>query len=77
LKGLSNSGGVLLGRPFVYALAAAGEQGVAHVPDLIASEMKVAMTLTGVRAIGAILRESLVKRSTNPAIPLPAATVHY
>jgi L-lactate dehydrogenase (cytochrome) len=52
--------GVLLGRPFVYALAAAGEQGVAHVLDLIASEMKVAMTLTGARAVGEISRESLV-----------------
>ena len=53
--------GVLLGRPFVYALAAAGEQGVAHVLDLIASEMKVAMTLTGARAVGEISRESLVR----------------
>lgn len=52
--------GVLLGRAFVYALAAAGEQGVAHVLDLIASEMKVAMTLTGARAVGEISRESLV-----------------
>ena len=52
--------GVLLGRAFVYALAAAGEQGVAHLLDLIASEMKVAMTLTGARAIGEISRESLV-----------------
>ncbi|MGB1762337.1 alpha-hydroxy-acid oxidizing protein [Alloalcanivorax xenomutans] len=77
MKGLSNSGGVLLGRPFVYALAAAGEQGVAHVPDLIASEMKVAMTLTGARAVGAISRESLVKRSTNPVIPLPSAADPY
>lgn len=53
--------GVLLGRAFVYALAAAGEQGVAHLLDLIASEMKVAMTLTGARAIGEISRESLVR----------------
>ena len=53
--------GVLLGRPFVYALAAAGEQGVAHLLDLIASEMRVAMTLTGARAVGEISRESLVR----------------
>ena len=39
---------------------AAGEQGVAHVLDLIASEMEVAMTLTGARAVGAISRGSLV-----------------
>lgn len=53
--------GVLLGRPFVYALAAAGEQGVANLLDLIASEVKVAITLTGVRAVGEISRESLVR----------------
>jgi len=53
--------GVLLGRAFVYALAAAGEQGVAHVLDLIASEMRVAMTLTGARAVGEISRERLVR----------------
>ncbi|WOD29609.1 FMN-dependent L-lactate dehydrogenase LldD [Alloalcanivorax xenomutans] len=53
--------GVLLGRPFVYALAAAGEQGVAHLLDLIASEMKVAMTLTGARAVGELSRENLVR----------------
>ncbi|WP_370202226.1 FMN-dependent L-lactate dehydrogenase LldD [Alloalcanivorax venustensis] len=53
--------GVLLGRPFVYALAAAGERGVAHLLDLIASEMRVAMTLTGAQAVGEISRESLVR----------------
>ncbi len=52
--------GVLLGRAFVYALAAAGEQGVGDVLDLIASEMRVAMTLTGARTVGEISRESLV-----------------
>jgi len=58
--------GVLLGRAFVYALAAAGEQGVAHLLDLIASEMKVAMTLTGARAVGQISRESLNWSSLHP-----------
>jgi L-lactate dehydrogenase (cytochrome) len=51
--------GVLLGRAFVYALAAAGEQGVAHLLDLIASEMRVAMTLTGAKSIAGITRDSL------------------
>ncbi|TAL74012.1 MAG: alpha-hydroxy-acid oxidizing protein [Rhodanobacter sp.] len=51
--------GVLLGRPFVYALAAAGERGVAHLLDLIAGEMRVAMTLTGARRIADISRDSL------------------
>ncbi|MFC0685034.1 FMN-dependent L-lactate dehydrogenase LldD [Novosphingobium clariflavum] len=55
---------VMLGRAFVYALAAGGalggEAGVANLLDLVASEMRVAMTLTGARAIGEISRESLV-----------------
>ncbi|QDK34793.1 FMN-dependent L-lactate dehydrogenase LldD [Sphingomonas sp. IC081] len=55
---------VMLGRAFVYALAAGGElggeAGVANLLDLVASEMRVAMTLTGARAIGEISRDSLV-----------------
>ncbi|MGH8160905.1 MAG: FMN-dependent L-lactate dehydrogenase LldD [Gammaproteobacteria bacterium] len=53
--------GVLLGRPAVYALAVAGEKGVANVLELIASEMRVAMTLTGTRAIADISRDNLVR----------------
>jgi L-lactate dehydrogenase (cytochrome) len=51
--------GVLLGRAWVYALAAAGEPGVAKLLDLIAREMKVAMALTGVRSIAEIDRSLL------------------
>ena len=51
---------VLLGRAFVYALAARGEAGVAHMLDLMAREMRVAMTLTGARRIADIGRGSLV-----------------
>ncbi len=50
---------VLLGRPYVYALAAAGEAGVENLLDLIDKEMRVAMTLTGAHTIGEITRESL------------------
>ena len=35
--------------------------GVAHLLDLVASEMEMAMTLTGARAIGEISRESLAR----------------
>lgn len=52
---------VLLGRAFVYALAARGEAGVAHLLDLVASEMRVAMTLTGARRIADIGCDSLVR----------------
>ena len=51
---------VLLGRAFVYALAAQGEAGVANLFDLIAKEMRVAMTLTGARRIADIGCDSLV-----------------
>ena len=53
--------GVLLGRAWVYALAAEGEAGVTKLLDLIANEMTVAMTLTGVNRIDAINAKILVK----------------
>lgn len=51
---------VLLGRAFVYALAVHGQAGVATLLDLVAQEMRVAMTLTGARCIADIGRDSLV-----------------
>ncbi|CAM3813738.1 FMN-dependent L-lactate dehydrogenase LldD [Xenorhabdus thuongxuanensis] len=51
---------VLLGRAFVYALAAAGEAGVSNLLDLIEKEMRVAMTLTGARSISEINSDLLV-----------------
>ncbi|WP_260582468.1 FMN-dependent L-lactate dehydrogenase LldD [Sphingopyxis sp. PET50] len=51
--------GVLLGRAWAFALAAAGEGGVRHVLELIEAEMRVAMALTGKTHIGAIGPESL------------------
>ncbi|MEM6162009.1 FMN-dependent L-lactate dehydrogenase LldD [Erwinia sp. P6884] len=51
---------VLLGRAFVYALAAAGEAGVVNLLTLIEKEMRVAMTLTGAKSVADISRDSLV-----------------
>lgn len=51
---------VLLGRAFVYALAVHGQAGVANLLDLVAQEMRVAMTLTGARRIADIGADSLV-----------------
>ncbi len=53
--------GVLLGRAYIYALAASGQRGVSNFLDIIASEMRVAMTLTGARTISEINRDSLAK----------------
>jgi len=52
---------VLLGRAWVYALAAAGGAGVKHLLGLIEQEMRVAMTLTGARTIAEISGDSLVR----------------
>ncbi|MFC4296513.1 MAG: FMN-dependent L-lactate dehydrogenase LldD [Castellaniella sp.] len=52
---------VLLGRAWLYALAAGGEAGVANLLDLIEKEMRVAMTLTGARTIADITRDLLVR----------------
>lgn len=55
---------VLIGRAWVYGLAAAGPLGVAHVIRLVRDELEVAMALTGCRTLaditpGVILRGPL------------------
>ncbi len=47
---------VLIGRPYVFALAAAGASGAAHVVNLLRAELEVAMALTGCRNLAAIKR---------------------
>ncbi len=59
--------GVLLGRAWVYALAARGEAGVTHAIDLIAAEMRVAMALTGVRRLSEITRDILADLPPGPS----------
>jgi L-lactate dehydrogenase (cytochrome) len=51
--------GVLLGRAWVYALAARGGVGVEQLLDLIEREMRVAMALTGVNTVAEIDRSIL------------------
>jgi len=51
--------GVLIGRAWAYALAGAGEAGVAHVLALVRAEMSIAMALTGATTIAAITRENV------------------
>ena len=55
---------VMLGRAFIYALAAAGQGGVENLLALFAKEMQVAMTLTGARRIADINADSLVRMAT-------------
>jgi L-lactate dehydrogenase (cytochrome) len=51
--------GVMIGRAWVYALAARGERGVSHVLNLLSAEMKVAMALTGSASVGALGRKTI------------------
>ncbi|PQZ84528.1 MULTISPECIES: FMN-dependent L-lactate dehydrogenase LldD [unclassified Brevundimonas] len=48
---------VMLGRAFVYALAAGGQAGVENLLDLFEKEMRVAMTLTGTSSLKGLDRD--------------------
>jgi len=50
----------MLGRSYIYALAAQGQQGVENLLDIYEQEMRVAMTLTGARCISDLNRRSLI-----------------
>lgn len=50
---------VLLGRPWVYAMAAGGEQGVVDLLEMINKEVEIAMALMGVNRIDEITGELL------------------
>lgn len=50
---------VLVGRPYVFGLAAAGAVGVAHVLQMLRGELEVAMALTGCRDLAAIGPETI------------------
>ena len=59
--------GVLLGRAWVYALAARGQAGVEQLLDLMAREMRVGMTLTGARRIAEITEDILAPTGRSSA----------
>jgi len=48
---------VMVGRPYVHALATAGALGVAHVIRLLRDELEVAMALTGCATLAQISPE--------------------
>lgn len=45
---------VLVGRPYVWGLAAAGSTGVAHVINMLHAELEIAMALSGCRTLADI-----------------------
>lgn len=74
---------VFVGRPFNYAAAVAGQQGVQHAIDLLASEVHRNMGMLGLNDLSEIGAEKLVPMAgywaggmppANPAAPLPAGT---
>jgi len=65
LKALARGArGCLIGRAYLYGLAAMGEAGVAKAISLIAQELRVSMSLTGVRDVAEISSDILFD---NPA----------
>jgi L-lactate dehydrogenase (cytochrome) len=53
--------GVLLGRAYVYALAARGQRGVVDLLGMIERELRVGMAMTGVRTLSEIDRSILAE----------------
>ncbi|HUP06274.1 MAG TPA: FMN-dependent L-lactate dehydrogenase LldD [Caldimonas sp.] len=53
--------GVMLGRAYIYALAAGGQVGVDNLLELFAADMRVTMTLTGARSPAEITRDMLAR----------------
>lgn len=52
----------LIGRPWVYAVAARGEEGVSHILRIVREEMLVALALTGVNDVEDLDRSVLIER---------------
>jgi len=53
---------VLVGRPYIHGLAAAGPLGVAHVARILRAELEIAMALTGCRDLASIRPSQPVSR---------------
>jgi L-lactate dehydrogenase (cytochrome) len=63
--------GVLIGRPHLYGLAAAGEPGVRHAIDILAKELRATMGLCGATSLAELdrdlLRAAVPARASVPA----------
>ncbi len=71
LKALAlGASAVLIGRPYVFALAAAGASGVAHVLHLLRTELEMAMIATGCRTLADVTPE-IVLRTGRGSIATP------
>jgi 4-hydroxymandelate oxidase len=62
LKALAlGASGVMVGRPVLHGLAAAGATGVAHVLKILRTELEIAMALTGRATLGEIDRDVIFR----------------
>ena len=52
---------VLLGRPYVYGLGLAGEEGVRHVLRCLLAELELSLALSGASRVSDVDREMLVR----------------
>lgn len=62
----SGASAVLLGRPYIHALATAGALGVAHLLRLLREELELAMASSGCRTLDEITADSLRRSSDWP-----------
>jgi L-lactate dehydrogenase (cytochrome) len=59
---------VLLGRPYVYGLGLAGEEGVRHVLRCLLAELELSLALSGAARVADVDREMLVRSGSASAI---------
>jgi L-lactate dehydrogenase (cytochrome) len=65
LKALAlGANGCLIGKAFLYALAARGEAGVALALDILRKELAVSLALTGANDVRKVTRDILVQRQS-------------
>ena len=62
LKALVLGARAVLGRPYLWGLAAAGETGVRRVLEMFRAELELAMALAGGATLGAITRSLVTAR---------------
>jgi L-lactate dehydrogenase (cytochrome) len=58
----SGADAVVIGRAWVYGLAAQKKQGVTNVVDILGNELRVAMALSGCSSLKQVTRDILVKQ---------------
>ncbi|QTG81682.1 alpha-hydroxy acid oxidase [Arthrobacter crystallopoietes] len=61
----------MIGRPYLWALAAAGEPGVAYLADLLVGQFRRTMQLLGVASVDELRRRGMQLLDEEPVLPRP------